>query len=71
MNEYIFYTTEGYTEGPNKDYPVENCQVVGVASGENHNEALKKLFVENPWISEAGFTEYHVLYRRLAPGNPK
>ena len=29
MNEYLFYTFEGYTEGPNVDYQVENCQILG------------------------------------------
>ena len=65
MNEYIFYTTEGYTEGPNGEQ-VENCQLLGTAFGIDHNEAMDKLFDENPWIAQAGFTPYGVLWRRLA-----
>ena len=55
MNEYIFYTTEGHTEGPNEDYEVENCQLLGRACGINKDEAQKNLLEENRWIAEAGF----------------
>ena len=56
MNEYLFYTFEGYTEGPNVDYPVENCQILGRVKGNNPQEALKNLLKENVWITKAGFS---------------
>lgn len=42
MNEYIFYTDEGYTEGPNEDLPVENCQMLGCVMADNkfHSNAF-------------------------------
>lgn len=55
MNEYIFYTAEGYTNAPNDSYEVENCQVLGTAKGKNKSEAQENLLKENPWIAEAGF----------------
>lgn len=33
MNEYIIYTTEGHTIAPNENVEVENCQVLGCATG--------------------------------------
>ena len=69
MNEYIFYTTEGFTEAPNKDYPVENCQVLGTAFGNNHNEALETLLNDNKWITDAGFSTGSIIYRKLAPSD--
>lgn len=56
MNEYLFYTNEGYTEGPNINYSVENCQVLGRAKGNNQQEALNNLLKENNWIAKAGFS---------------
>lgn len=32
MSEYIFYTTEGFTQDPNENN-IENCQVLGRAFG--------------------------------------
>ena len=55
MNEYIFYTTEGYTTVPNENIEVDNCQVIGRAIGENQEKALSTLILDNPWIIEAGF----------------
>lgn len=65
MNEYIFYTTEGYTIAPTEDYEVENCQVLGCAFGINKNEAKDNLLKENPWIVEAGFNESEFIVRQL------
>ena len=56
MNEYVFYTTEGFTYAPNENYEVENCQVLGCAVGSNANEAQRLLLKENQWINEAGFS---------------
>ena len=55
MNEYIFYTPEGYTYPPCEDMEVENCQVLGRALGNNPEEARNNLMQDNPWIKEYGF----------------
>ena len=55
MNEYIFYTPEGYTATPNENFEVENCQVLGFAKGKDKVEAKENLLKENPWIIEGGF----------------
>lgn len=54
MNEYVIYTTEGYTQNPAGD-EVNNCQVLGVGcAGENEADAITGL--ENELgISELGF----------------
>ncbi|WP_455081963.1 hypothetical protein [Porphyromonas endodontalis] len=55
MNEYLFYTIEGYTSPPLETKAVENCQLLGRAKGRNQTEARQYLLDENPWIDEAGF----------------
>lgn len=64
MNEYIFYTTEGFTQDPNGN-DIENCQVLGCAFGNNPKEAEENLLKENPWIVEAGFSESEFIVRQL------
>lgn len=71
MKEYLFYTTEGYTEGPDPGYPVENCQVIGRASGNNPEEARKKLIDGNNWICKAGFTEESILFVQIVTSEMK
>lgn len=70
MNEYIFYTTEGHTTAPNEDCEVENCQLMGIASGEDEEKALAALLAENPWILPAGFDPALFICRRLASPEP-
>ena len=65
MNEYIFYTTEGYTIAPNEEIQLDNCQVLGVAKGINRSEAQVNLLKENTWIVKAGFDSAKFLYRQL------
>ena len=65
MNEYIIYTTEGYTIAPNENVEVENCQVLGCAFGHNADEAQDNLLKENPWISEAGFNPSEFFIKQL------
>lgn len=55
MNEYIFYTTEGTTYPPIEGKEVDNCQLLGRASGNTLEEAKSNLLKENPWIEECGF----------------
>ena len=65
MKKYIFYTTEGYTIAPNEDYEVENCQVLGIASGNDCQEAKRQLLEDNPWITEAGFSPSKFIGKEL------
>lgn len=65
MAEYIFYTTEGFTQDPKGD-DVENCQLIGRAFGENENEAKNNLMIENPWIKEHSFDEKMFVVKELA-----
>ena len=65
MKEYIFYTTEGFTDAPNGNIEVENCQVLGMVRGCNESEALENLLNENPWINEAGFNPTKFLVRQI------
>lgn len=55
MNEYIFYTTEGFTEAPNVFASVENCQVIGREFGRDVKSAMNNLIDNNGWINECGF----------------
>jgi hypothetical protein len=66
MNEYIFYTPEGYTSAPIEGIEIENCQMLGTAIGKDENEAKNNLLEDNPWIIEAGFDPSRFYHRRLA-----
>ena len=66
MNEYIIFTPEGYTTAPNENYEVENCQVLGIASGRNERDAINNLIIQNQWITEAGFNPTEFFCKRLA-----
>lgn len=65
MAEFIFYTTEGYTQAPNGN-DIENCQMLGIAKGKDKVEAKDNLLKENPWIIEAGFASTEFIIRQLA-----
>lgn len=64
MNEYIIYTTEGYTTSPNNNN-VENCQVLGSVLGENVDDAQKNLIKENPWIKKCGYDISKTICKQL------
>jgi len=66
MNNYIFYTPEGYTIAPNENVGVENCQMLGTAKGKDEREAKSNLLKENPWIIKAGFDPTEFMIRQLA-----
>lgn len=54
MNEYVFYTYEGYTESPsNKE--CENMQIIGFESGNDNLYAKRKLVETRSWIKELNF----------------
>ncbi len=71
MNEYIFYTDEGYTAAPDRTAEVENCQVLGRAEGSSPGEALKNLLSENPWINDAGFDISRIYTGQLLSGEQR
>lgn len=64
MDEYIFYTPEGYCLAPD-DSPVENFQVLGMIQGKNPDDALKHLIKNNPWIAEKGYDLNKILYKEV------
>ena len=45
MKKYIFYTTEGFTQAPDGE-DIENCQLLGCASGQDKQEAMDNLLKE-------------------------
>ena len=54
MNEYMFYTDEGYCEAPNGK-STENYQVLGLEKGNTKEDALQQLLNNNSWINENGY----------------
>jgi len=56
MKSYIFYTKEGYTQGP-ENSDIENCQVVGWANGNTPDEAFENFKSENSYLSNHRFSE--------------
>lgn len=65
MNEYIIYTSEGTTGAPNPNHDVENCQVLGIAQAENEHAAVQRLFHDNLWIKQAGFSESNIFIQQI------
>lgn len=65
MNEYIVYTAEGYTSGPETESNVENCQILGMIEGLSEMDAIEKLFEQNEWIKKAGFSIDNAIARPL------
>lgn len=65
MKEYIFYTTEGFSQAPDGDN-IENCQLLGCACGIDKQDALQNLLKENSWIEQRGFTFCNAIGKELA-----
>lgn len=65
MNEYIFYTAEGYTYPPKEGMEIYNCQVLGIAYGETATEAKENLLQEYSWIQECGFNSEEIICKQL------
>lgn len=65
MTEYIFYTTEGFTQAPDGE-DIENCQLLGRAYGKDKHDALTNLLKENPWIEERSFKSDEAICKELA-----
>lgn len=55
MNEYIFFSSEGFTQSPNET-DCENMQILGFEKGKNLEEAKSNLLKNNQWILEYGFS---------------
>ena len=56
MKKYIFITREGATVAPNRDFEINNMQVIGIVENvKNEDSALIKLLKENSWIIDAEF----------------
>lgn len=66
MSEYIFFTAEGFAQDPNGN-DVENCQLMGMASGRDVKEALSNLLNENSWIEEHDFDPRKFICKELVP----
>lgn len=64
MTEYIFYTTEGFTQAPDGN-DIENCQLFGRAYGKDKHDALSNLLKEKPWIKERGFEPCEIICKEL------
>lgn len=64
MAEYIFYTTDGFTQAPDGN-DIENGQLLGCAYGNNKDDALDNLLMENPWIKKRGFDTSNIIGREL------
>ena len=64
MTEYIFYTTEGFTQAPDGD-DIENCQLLGRAYGKDKHDALSNLLKEKPWIKERDFEPCEIICKEL------
>lgn len=64
-NEYIFYTTEGFTQAPNGE-DIENCQLLGRAYGEDKHSALQNLLKENPWIERNDYNPSKISCEKLS-----
>lgn len=65
MSEYIFYTTEGFTQAPDGE-SIENCQLLGIACGVDENDALDNLLKQNLWIVKRGYNPSEISYKRLS-----
>lgn len=64
MNEYMFYTFEGFTQSPDKNN-CENLQILGFEKAENLEIAKNCLLANNDWISKHGFDTEKILSKKI------
>lgn len=64
MNEYMFYTFEGFTQSPDKNN-CDNLQILGFEKAENLEIAKKCLLANNDWISKHGFDTEKILSKKI------
>ncbi|MDE6285754.1 MAG: hypothetical protein K2L99_02020 [Muribaculaceae bacterium] len=65
MKDFIVYTSQGTTYGPNINENVENCQVLGIVQAHTCTEAINILFENNKWIQKAGFTKEYTMVKQI------
>lgn len=65
MKNFIVYTTQGTTYGPNIDVNIENCQVLGIIYADSNEDAIDTLFEKNECINDAGFTKGYAVAKQL------
>lgn len=65
MAKFIFYTKEGFTQAPDGN-DIENCQLLGLAYGNDKHEALKNLINENRWIIERKYNIGDAICKELS-----
>ena len=65
MFEYIFYTTEGFTQAPDGE-SIENRQLLGIACGVDENDALDNLLKQNLWIVRRGYNPCEVSCKKVS-----
>lgn len=64
MNEYVFFTSEGFTQSPNGD-DVENFQILGFEKSDNKENAINLLLKHNVWIIDKNFNIQKIESRQL------
>ena len=64
MNEYVFFTSEGFTKSPNGE-DVENFQILGFEKSDNKENAINLLLKHNVWIIEKNFNIQKIKSRQL------
>lgn len=64
MNNYIFYTGEGYTFAPDNS-SVENFQILAFVSAENMQSAKEDFFKNYSYFFEHGYSIEEVICKRI------
>lgn len=64
MNEYMFYTAEGFSQSPNET-DCENLQILGFEKAESLESAKEQLLKNNGWILKYGFNAEEILSKKI------
>ena len=64
MNEYMFYTAEGFSQSPNET-DCENLQILGFEKAESLEIAKEQLLENNDWIFQYGFNAEEILSKKI------
>lgn len=62
--QYVFYTTEGFTQAPDGE-AIENCQILAFVEAEGVRQAWRKFKKENAWMKGRGFSLDKAVCREL------
>lgn len=68
MNTYLFYTDEGYTVAPSNK-KLDSLQILGIEEGNTEDDALVKLFCNNEWIKNEGFSKSRISHFIIVKSN--